>query len=238
MGPIMSTLLPTRVKESGKGKEKEPVIAPELRPIFERAHTRTELLLKELPIRMRGNSTTTDHMSFIWMIQEYRRVYDKFEKRGDLHKLEVLTALFDFHGVMELLQTKIDLDTLVSYAIRTLQCNAQCSTIESGHSFFVYKTESTEDLFEASGLPMSDHHNVYIQYTDGRGQSYWIRESTVSVYCTDASYWFVVDSHRLSNVEAVRQMLEAIRDGYDFHDEDNEPISRQQFLSTLKASKL
>lgn len=223
---LIRVLLPSW---SNKGKEKELAIDPELVPLYEQAHNQTDLILSELPVRLRRAG---DDKEFAAVISDYRRLYEKCERNGDLAKLEVLTATFDIVGAVDLLASKIDINMLVAY---TLQGQCQFG-IPRDHQilfeFYVGSNIGASELFETPGIEFDELRNYYTYCVPLRGQSYWVCSST-GWYYSPSGYCFITNKRRLTTDQMWREVGHAHKEGHRLFDENSNPLTRHQLRKDL-----
>lgn len=231
---LIHTLLPAR---SNKGKERELTISPELIGLYEKAHEGTQRILDELPMRMKRFA---DEHNFAAVVDTYHQLYDKYIQRGELRKLEVLTAAFDIGGAVDLLALNIDIDTLVAY---TLQRMRSCNVLREGKGEIVFECSINSEvgkpeLFSTPGVQFNELRNYYTYCVPEDDEPYWYCTSTGVLHCRDCGYYFPTEVRRLTRAQMWREVTNLMQQGHTLHDEDCEPLTRQQLIHNICGSKL
>lgn len=228
---LIHTLLPAR---SNKGKEKEITIDVKLMPLYEQARQATHRIMNELSIR---SQRVADDKEFFNIVSDYRRLYEKCERNGDLSKLELLTATFDIVGAVDLMASKIDIDVLVAYSLQGLCQFDIPREHQITFEFYVGSDRNAPELFETPGIEFDELRNYYTYCVSLHDQSYWLCSST-GWYYSPSGYCFITNKRRLTTDQMWHEINEAHKEGHHLYDEDCEPLTRSRLMQSISGSKL
>lgn len=165
-------------------------------------------------------------------VNAYQLLYEQFENDGNLHILEVLTAEFNLHGAVDLINSDVNLNILVPYALLTFQRNFDHLV----YHFYVFSSK-TQPLFITSDIELENLQNRYEYCIDADDQLYWECSSSGSLQVNNKPYWLTVNKRRLTMSEMWHEITTAMQQGHELRDAEYESLTRTQMIHGLHSSK-
>ena len=221
---------------SDKGKEKEITISSELAPLFHQAHKVTQSILNELAIQLKRTPAYGPNVDN--HVATYRHLYNKYLQRGDLHKLEILTACFDISGAVDVLSMNIDLDVLVAYTLRD-QCQSDpTDDDEVVFECYIGSAVNAPALFDTPGIQFEQLSNCYKYCVPMYRESYWLCVSAGWLQCPDYRYLFTIKKRQLTKAEMWHEITDDQERGHYLYNVDGDQLTRRQLIQSFNNSKI